>query len=571
MKKNAKVSIVFAILAIALLALSACQPAAETTEAPAAEAPAQEAPAEEAPTEEAPVEEAPAEEAPAETSKVGGTLIYAFNQEPDSLDPAVTGAAVSDIVLGTIGCSLVTYDDEGTVVPYIAESWEVSEDGLTYTFHLRDDAKFSNGKPVTAQDFAFEYLRALDPDTASQSTGPQLGNVTSITAIDDYTLEIVLGAPNYPFLLSIGDPGYMQPVNQEDFETMGADAFARGPVGCGPYKIASWETGSKITVVRNPDYNWGPADVFENTGPWNIETIEFRIIPEAATILAGLENGEIGIANITTIDKQYLETLDEVNIEGYLQPGLRPYLAINVAHAPFDDLNVRKAFNMAINREAAVQILAQGDGQVQYGPLSPAQIGYNPAVEGIGYTYDPDGAAALLEESGYAKDADGFWGKDGQRISLTLYTLPVDSWIKTAELMQQQYDQFGLELTIEQSEQGVLTPIILGGVYDISVFGMTYPEADIMWLMFHSSQIGGFNYAGVNDPVLDEILDRTRTEIDPAARQAAVDEAQTYIVEQAYLIPIYIPINYMAVNSSIKDYRFSDIRLFDLDSAYIEE
>jgi peptide/nickel transport system substrate-binding protein len=567
MKKSRWILCTVVLVIIASLGLAACTPAAvETTTQPPVEEATQPAVQEatQAPTVEVAPTEVPTEAGPT----VGGTLVWAFSAEPESLDPAKTGASVSDTVLGFIGCSLLSLDVDGNAVPYVASSWDVSTDGLTYTFHLRDDVKFANGKPVTAQDFAFEYLRALDPDTASPAAGPGLGDIQSITAIDDLTLEIVLGSPMFSFLFSIADPGYMQPVNQEDFETLGADAFARAPIGCGPYKLAEWETGSKITLERNPDYNWGPADAVENAGAYYIDQIEFRIIPEVATIAAGLEAGEIDVANITQTDKEYLSTLDVVKIEGYQQAGLRPYVAINVSHPPFDDINVRKAFNLAIDRQAALQVLAQGDGTIQYGPLSPAQIGYWSGVEQIGYGFDPDQAAGLMEQSGYAKDADGFWAKDGQRLSLTLYTLPIETWVKAAELVQQQFKEFGLDITLVQQDQGVLLPIVLGLEYDITMFGMTSPEADILWAMFQSSQIGGFNYAGVNDPELDAILDRTRTETDPAARQEAVDEAQKRIVEQAYTIPLYVPINYIAINSKIAGYRFSNIRFLDLDSAY---
>lgn len=560
MKKTKWLWITLAFVLIASLGLAACQPAAEE---PAAEEPAAEEPAAEEPAAEEPAEEV--------DSKVGGTLIYGIAAEPDTLDPAKTGSGVSDLVMNFLGCSLVTYDQEGVTVPYVAETWDVSEDGLTYTFNLRDDVKYHDGKPVTAQDFAWEYTRALDPETASPSTGPSLGNVESLTALDDYTLEVKLASANFPFLFALSDPGYMQPVKQETFESMGADAFSRAPVGCGPYKFVEWATGSSLTVERNPEFNWGPAGAWENTGPWYIETIEFRIIPEIATISAGLESGEIHIAGITQNDKDYLESLEVVNIEGSLQPGLRPYVALNASHYPFDDVKVRQAFNLALNREAAVEVLAKGDAMVQYGPLSPAQIGYWDGVEEIGYNYDVERAAALMEEAGFVKDDDGFYGKDGERISLTLYTLPIETWVKAAELVQQQYKEFGIELTIQQDDQGVLIPLILGGEYDISMFGMTHPEADILWLMFHSSQIGGFNYAMVSDPVLDELLDRTRTETDPAARQEAVNEAQQYIVEQAFTIPLYAPINYTAINAKVMDYRFSDLRALDLDSAYLAE
>ena len=583
MNKNRWLFLTLAFVLIASLLLAACQPAAEepAPEEPAAEEPAaaaeepvaEEAAAEEPASEEPVAEEAAAEEPASEEagSDASGTFVFAVTAEPDTLDPAKTGASISDQVLYFLGCSLITYDADGNYVPYVAESWDVSEDGLTYVFHLRDDVKYHNGDPVTAQDFAWEYTRALDPETVSPSAGPSLGDVASVTALDDTTLEIVLGSPNFPFLFALSDPGYMQPINQAYFEEIGEEAYARQPMGCGPYMFESWETGSLVTLTRNPDFNWGPAGAWENTGPWYIETIEFQIIPEQSTISAGLESGEIDAANITQIDKQYMETLDNLNIEGYLQPGLRPYVTINVSHFPFDDLRVRQALNMAINREAAVQVLVQGDGVVQNGPLSPAQIGYWEGVEDLGYPYDLEAAAALMEEAGFAKDDEGYWGKDGERISLTFYTLPIEGWVRAAELVQQQYKEFGIELTIQQEEQGVVIPLVMGGEYDISMFGMTHSEADILWLMFHSSQIGGFNYAFVDDPTLDEILDRTRTEIDPAARQQAVDEAQAYLVEQAYFIPLYAPMNYMAVSARVQDYRFSDLLTLQIDAARLEE
>ena len=205
-------------------------------------------------------------------------------------------------------------------------------------------------------------------------------------------------------------------------------------------------------------------------------------------------------------DLELFQSEDYVILE-QPQPGLRPYIAFQTSVAPLDDINVRKALNMAINREAALQLLEQGNGVVQYGPLSPSQIGYWSGIEEYGYAYNPDEAKVLLEESGYVLNGDGYYEKDGETLAFTLYTLPVESWVKAAEVAQSMFKDIGVEITIQQDEQGVLIPQILGGDYQISMFGMTSPEADILYQMFHSSQIGGFNYAYVNNPELDALLE----------------------------------------------------------------
>jgi peptide/nickel transport system substrate-binding protein len=569
MLKKRLLLIPLALLLIISLLLGACTPAA--TEAPEEPAPTEAVPTEAAPAEavtKAPTAPAPTESPTAEVSKVGGTLKLAMTADPDTFDPSKMASAVASYVMGFVGASLVTVAEDGTYVPYLAESWEVSEDGLTYTFKLRQDITFHNGDPLTAKDVAFTYNRALDPEIASPATGPQLGSVTSITALDDYSVEFILAAPNFPFLFALSDPSYMAIIPQSYTEEMGDD-IGRNPISAGPYQFSEWVTGDHVTLERNPDFNWGPAN-WKNTGPWFIENIEFQIIPDLSTILAGQEAGEIDYAGAQPQDVQLLRDAGMEIFQSSAQ-GINPYLTLNNSKPPFDDINVRKAFNLAIDREAMIALLLQGNGVTQYGPLSSGVIGYWAGVEDYGYPFNIDEAKSLMEAAGYTYNADGMAEKDGVVLALTLYTLPVESWVKAAEVLQQQLQALGVEITIEQGDQGVLIPQVFAGDYQVSMFGMTYQESDLMYLMFHSSQIGAFDFAYVNDPVLDEILERTRTEIDQTLHQQAVNEAQQYITENAFVIPLYTPKTFGALNPRVKGAYFNNLTGIAFNAATIEE
>ena len=565
--KNKSLFYIISLLLVVSMVLAGCG----TSEEPAA---AEEVPAaEEAPAAEAEevVEEPAAEEAVAEEAEAAAeptTFVFAISTDPDTLDPHKTGAGISNQVMTFIGSSLISVDGDGKFYPYLAESWDVSEDGLTYTFKLREGVLFHDGTPLTAGDIAFTYNRALDPEIASPAAGPALGPIESIQALDDYTVEFVLSASYFPFLFGLAGSGYMMPLSQAYVEANGDDYIGRNPMSVGPYKFVEWVTADYVLLEKNPDFNWGAED-WGNTGPWNIDYLNFQIIPEQATILAGLEAGEVDFSLVEAKDLELFQSEDYVVLE-QPQPGLRPYIAFQTSVAPLDDINVRKALNMAINREAALQLLEQGNGVVQYGPLSPSQIGYWSGVEEYGYAYNTDEAKALLEESGYVLNGDGYYEKDGETLAFTLYTLPVESWVKAAEVAQSMFKDIGVEITIQQDEQGVLIPKILTGDYQISMFGMTSPEADILYQMFHSSQIGGFNYAYVSNPELDALLDLTRTETDPDARQEVVNETQKFIAEQAYTLPFYAPINFYILNGRVKDYSFDIINLLSLPNAYID-
>lgn len=551
------ISFILLILAM-LFALSACGPAAtEETEEPP-------------PNESLPGQEAIEEEI---SLPGGGTFVWALTQEPQTLDSSKAAMAVEDTVMQFTGGSLVWLAEGGVYVPYLAESWTTSEDGLVWEFKLREDVQFQDGNPLTAGDYVWTLNRAIDPDTGSPAAGPMLGPVASIEQVDDYSFRINLSQPNFPILYGLSDPGYLQPISKAAFEAMGEEAYTRDPVSVGPFCVNEWVTGTRILLERNPDYNWGPATL-KNQGAYLLDFIEFRILPEYATIVAGMESGEIdyAYASFQQKDIDALKGTGMFDVFEAYQQGIRPYITLNVSKPPFDDLLVRKAINLGIDRQALLNVAEQGNGIVQYGPISLATVGYWEGVEQFGYGYDLEQAKTLMQEAGYILNEDGILEKDGQPLSLTYITTPDDRQVKVAQIVKEQLKELGVDLTIETTELGTLLAPLMSGDYQIGSLGMTFGEADLMHIMFHSSNVGAYNFSQLASPEMDEYLDATRNATDPSVRQDAVNNAQRYLIEQAIVVPLYTPVNFIPVNKRVKGAYYNDALItISLESAYIEE
>lgn len=518
---------------------------------------------------------APSEVPPAVDEKLGGTFHYAMYGDPDTLDPHKTTIITANWVLQFVGASLVTLDGEGNIAPWLAESWEVSDDGLVYTFHLRDDVLFSDGTPMTAEDCVWTIQRELNPEISPRRAGI-FGTLKAdgVVAIDEHTLQLKLSQPFYPLLYALADNTYQMMMSRDAYEAMGEEAFAKAPVSAGPYTVKGWKLGQSVILQRNPAYAWGP-DIpgVENKGAWRIETIEMRVIPESAIVLAGLQAGEIDYGQIQVKDVQTLVDTGKFDSLEVLQQGLRPFFLFNLKAPVFQDVRVRKAFNLGLDRDTFVRVLARGAGQPQFGPLSPSQIGYWPGVEQIGYGFDLERAKTLMQEAGYTYDAEGMLlTSDGERFKLKIYTLPVDVWVKTTELAAEMYRRLGVEMEIVQEDPGILLQRLSGGEYEFSVLGTTALEADMLYA-FHSRMIGAGNFSHLTDPELDRLLDLSRAQTDSVARQQVLNDVQKLMVEQAYIVPAYIPINYSAINRRVKDYHWYPQTLFYLylADAYLAE
>ena len=394
----------------------------------------------------------------------GGTLVYIINGEPDSLDPHKTVRQDSWAVMRYVHGSLVLQDPEGNYVPYLAESWEMSEDGLTWTFHLKEGITFQDGTPLTAQDVAWTYTRAKDPANPG-AAGAALAAVESIEATDDLTVVMHLPQPFFPLLTSLSDPAYFGILSQKAVE---AEDYGREPMGSGPYRFKEWVTGEKIVLERNPDFDWAPE--YAHAGPWYFDEIEFRIIPETATQVVSMEAGEIHVSAVSPNDVDIIRQTGLFTLYDVFQPGTGPYLQFNNAMPPLDDVRVRQALSMAIDRDVVVKVATKGQAVPQYGPLSPATIGYWQGVDYVGYKYNLEKAKALMEEAGYTANAWGMLGKDGEPLQFTLKIIAgEETWLRIGESLQERFRDVVVESEAQQQEAGALVcdgvfPALSGGV-----------------------------------------------------------------------------------------------------------
>jgi peptide/nickel transport system substrate-binding protein len=476
----------------------------------------------------------------------GGTLVIAVPNDFDTLDihKSADGNAMSAAWL--MGATLVFRDVDASYKPWLAESWETSEDGLVWTFHLRQDVKFHDGTPLTANDFAWTIARLLDPETGAGQAG-RMRAVASAVALDDYTLQLTLGSP-YPILLEqLSNTGVVQPYSQAFVEAQG-DNFGRTFMGVGPYKFVEWQTGEKVVLERNPDFAWG-MPLGDNQGPYYIDRIEFRFIPETATIVAGLEAGEIDYALVNKTDADYLESTGQVNILRSFAEGMLTALHMNLGAAPFDNLQVRQAFNYAVDKETLINVMLLGDGTPQYGPLSPGIAGYWDGIEEVGYHYDLERAKALMEEAGYSYDADGKLSKDGAPFTVTLKCESTSTQL--CEVLQAQYQNLGVDLQLEIIDPGGAFGLALADDFQLLTMGYSASESDILYRWFHTSRDGALNLErSPGDPALDEILNNTRN--DAANRDPWVQDAQRYLVENAFVVPLYLTPEFTALSTRVQ-------------------
>ncbi|MDR7316777.1 ABC transporter substrate-binding protein [Brevibacillus nitrificans] len=492
--------------------------------------------------------------------KKGGTITIGLKDEPDQLDIQKTGMAVANQIAGNLGGGLVTQDPETLEFkPYLAESWTVSEDGKTWTFVIRSGVKFQDGTPLTAKSFAETYQRALDPQTAAKVAGSNLSEVASVEAPDDKTLVLTLKQPFAPLLQYLSDPGWLQPLSLEAIKKAG-DKYGRQPVGVGPWKFESWENGQSITFVRNEDFTWADP-IAKNQGPVYPDKLVYKFINENQTMLAALESGSIDIASkIDAKDVKKYKDNPQYEVKEMLRNGLGLFIMMNTRKPVFQQLEVRQALNMAINKEAIMKAVIQGEGVVAYGPLPPSLFGYDEGVKDYGYAYKADEAKALLEKAGYQKNAQGIYEKDGKPLTMEILA-QTGTWAQAAQVIQAMLKDVGVDVKIVTLEWGALVDTATKGNFDMTLMGYTLNDPDVLYLFLHSSQIAnGLNFSAVKDDKLDSLLVKGRTTVDSAARKEVYKEIQKYVVEQAWWVPLYTEKQFNVVRKPVEGVRMHPLR-----------
>ena len=453
-------------------------------------------------------------------------LVVGQIAEPASLDPHVSTASNDFRIAVNVYDGLVR-NTPGTleIEPALATDWTISDDGLEYTFNLREGVTFHDGTPFNADAVKFNFDRMLDENHPFASTGPFplaffFSSIESVEVVDDLTVKFTLNEPFAPLMSNLASPSGLI-VSPAAVEQHGAD-YGRNPVGTGPFKFEEWQSNTRVVVSRNEDYWDGPAP---------LEAVIFRPIADANTRVAEMLSGGIDVLLETPPDN-VAQFRDDANFQ--LKEAVGPhvwYVMLNAKEGPFADKLVRQAVNYAVNKESLVNDVLQGTADVSAGPIPPAfNWAYNEEV--APYPYDPEKARELLAEAGAEGASLTFLVTEGG--SGMLDPVPMGTAIQ-ADLAA-----VGLDVEIQTYEWNTFLSEVnpgLEGKADMAEMAWMTTDPDTLpFLTLRTAAFpdqGGFNSSYYSNPEVDALLDQARVSTDPEERGELYRQVQALVHEDA--------------------------------------
>ncbi|QEW23358.1 ABC-transporter substrate-binding protein precursor (plasmid) [Paracoccaceae bacterium] len=480
------------------------------------------------------------------------------NQDSNHYDPARTAALSGSEVLFMLADTLVGLDEDmSTIVPLLATSWDVSDDALTYTFHIRDDVTFCDGKKMTADDVAYSLNRWNDPETKSPVRW-RMGDVKSITAPDATTVVYELNAPHSELLYQLAQ-SFGSIVDKDTVEKLGPDFGVTGFNGTGPFCWESWTPRDKLVMTRHEDYHWGPSN-YENTGPAQVEKVTWQIVPEAATRTVAMLTGQGDVSPyVPYIGVDKLRQAPTVDIIQSDEAFWTNYIGFKITKDMVSDVKVREAINLAVNQEAMAEDLFFGEVEPAYSTISTGALDWDDSLDDKLLKYDPEKAAELLDEAGWTLNSDGKREKDGVVLAPVAITF-TGEWQQTVEAVQADLLKVGIELQIEPMDATVYWGKSAGDDFDMFVMGFPYVSAgDALNLYFRSSNIPTPNRMNYSDPKADELLLTGSQATNDADRAAAYGEVLGMVNSEAIWLPIYHKPMQIAVSNKMKPFKAHNI------------
>jgi len=465
----------------------------------------------------------------------GDIIVEGSIGDASNLIPMLSTDSTSHSIGALCYNGLVKYDKDIRIVGDLAESWEVSPDGLIITFHLRKGVKWHDGHPLTAEDVLFTYKVTIDPKTPTAYSGDFL-KVKKAEALDSHTFRVTYDKPFAPALMSWG--AAVMPKHLLEGKDITKSPLTRRPVGTGPYIFREWVTGQKIVLVSNPEY-------FE--GRPYIDGFVLRIIPDMATMFLELRAKGIDMMNLTPLQytRQTENPFFRKNFNKYRYLSFAyTYLGYNMRNPLFADRRIRQAISYAINKEAIIQGILLGYGRPATGPYKPGTWAHNPDVKK--YTYDPQKAHALLAEAGWKDtDGDGILDRSGQPFTFEIVTNQGNEIrAKTAEIVQKQLAEVGMQVKIRTIEWAALVnEFINKGRFDATVLGWTIPMDPDIFDVWHSSKTkpGELNFISYRNREVDDLLEKGRGTFNIKERKRCYDRIQEILAEDQPYTFLYVP------------------------------
>lgn len=509
-----------------------------------------------------------------DSKPTGGSIVVARAGDSDSLDPAHTTAGISFQVFTNIYDTLIAYDMDLGYEGILAESWDISEDGLEYTFTLRDGITFHDGTELNAEAVKFNFDRLMLPET----NAPAAGWITPLSAtevIDDLTFKFILSEPFSPLLgnLCLAYFGIASPAAIEEH---GDEEYGRNPVGTGPWKFQEWIAGEQIVLVPNDDYQNFHSHV-ENKGRPYADELIFRNIAEDATQMAALETGEITVTPLPPRevarfqdDDQYQVFVPEraTNI-WFIEWSMEPPTdeADQIYKGPyFDDVRVRQAVAYAINADEIIQSVFQGLAVRNYGLLPTGHFAFDPAIEEHGFHFDQEKAKALLDEAGWVEGDDGIREKDGTKLQPLLWTWNAGDNERSVQVIQNQLGAVGFDVKIETMEIATLFARQAENISDFDLMSWGWPEPHLMKMMVEGEAGLGLYKDEDYLSLVDEAARTTGQE----ERSALYFQANQQALADVAAIPLWTALTATGVRGELVDYKVGPTGTAIFEDAYFE-
>ncbi len=470
-------------------------------------------------------------------------LNYYFTYDPRSLDPALSTDVPTGEVVSLLFDNLTQFDADAQLQPGLAQAWEVDASGKVYTFHLRGNATFHDGRPIRAENVRASLVRALAPGSAGGRSWPlypisgarsyaagQAKDVTGIVVRDDSTVVLTLEEPLNVFLKLLAMPvAAIVP-------TPTPPGFDQRPTGSGPWKFVSWSHDDAIVLARNEGY-WG--------GTPKSDTLRIRIIPEPLTRAAEYEAGQLSVVEVPVGETRRWEQTHAEELQR--RPGLKDlYVAINTTRGPLKDIRVRRALNHAVDVRTLLGTVLADRGVRAAGSLPPGVLGYDSTR--APYDYDPAKARRLLAEAGHP---NGF--------SVRLWRTQRAELARLAQSIQQNLAQVGIRAEIVERDASSARSAVRNGEADLFLtdWWADYPDPEnFNYPLFHSRNKGpGGNYAFLSDPALDSMILRARATNDEAEKARLSRDVDARVFELAPWIFLWFPVDIWAKRQDVQGWR----------------